>query len=194
MKKKILVTFAIFMLIGNAFSQFELKLEPISAIFGKISLAAEYDFKENMGVEGAFAYSYDAPLIFIFEDVKDVSALTFSGAFKFYFNPDKGGDKFYAFPYIRYYKADFTLTDMNIDYKGSYNTFGFGFGVGWKIVANSGILFDFNVGVGKNVSGETTFDDPNYTPDAEEFSPINIIGGISLGYRFGGVKQEAEKK
>ena len=194
MKMKTLL-FGLFMWISiSAYSQFELKFEPISAIFGRVSVASEYVFKDNMGAEVAFGYSYDAPLIFMFsEEVKDVSGLTFSGAFKFYFNPDKGGDKFYAFPYIRYYKSNFTLVDNNIEYEGDYNTFGFGFGVGWKIIAKSGILFDFNFGVGKNVSGETNFT-PDYTTDADEYSPINLVGGISLGYRFGGVKETAVKE
>ena len=193
MKKKSLLIGMFMILATYSFAQFELKFEPISAIFGRISISSEYVFQENMGVEASFGYSYDAPLIFMFDEITDVSGLTFSGAYKFYFNPNKGGDKFYAFPYIRYYKADFTLVDNSIEYKGDYNTFGFGFGVGWKIVSKSGILFDFNFGVGKNVSGETNFD-PDYTTDADEFSPMNLVGGVSLGYRFGGGKEAVVKE
>lgn len=185
MKKKLFTTAVFIMFITVSFAQFELKFEPISAIFGKISVSSEYVIKENMGVEALFGYSYDAPLIFMFDEVSDVSGMTLAGAYKFYFKPEKGGDRFYAFPYIRYFKADFTLTDNNITYNGDYHTFGFGFGAGWKIVSKNGILFDFNLGIGKNVTGETTFE-PDYTTETEEYSPINVVGGISLGYRFGG--------
>ncbi len=176
---------------SNVFSQLELKLEPINLLFGQIPISIEYILTDNMGVEGTIGYSFQKDRNF--ENAETSTGLVINGLFKYYFNPDNGGDKFYVFPFVRNVNRSFTFTEDNVEYKSTYKAFGVGFGVGYKVVARAGLVFDFGLGVGKNFTSEYTYE-PAYTPTEEFTLPITGIFRASLGYRFGGVKQEVEKK
>jgi hypothetical protein len=186
MKKKLLTLVMFMMVAFYSFSQFELKFEPISLIFGQVPLSAEYVISKSVGIEGTVGYSFGKDKNF--STSSNSQGLVVNGLFKFYFNPEKGGDKFYAFPYIRNANRKFNFTNNNSNVEATYKAFGLGFGVGYKIVAESGLLFDIGLGVGKNFSGGYTYSDPTYTSTEDFFIPINVLGRISIGYRFGGGK------
>jgi hypothetical protein len=186
MKKKLL-TLAFFMMMAfYGFSQLELKVDPINALFGQIPVSLEYVITPNIGAEAWVGYSFGKDKNY---DTK-TSGVVINGLFKYYFKPDDGGDKFYAFPYVRYVnrKFDFEEAGYTGTITSTYTAFGAGFGAGYKIVAESGLLFDFALGVGKNFKSEYTYSDPTYNTILDLNISINIIGRISVGYRFGGGK------
>ncbi len=183
MKKRIILVLATFvMFVTNIFSQFELKIDPIFALFGMIPISAEYVIKENIGIEATASYYFKKDNTF--SDATKSSGLVTNGLFKFYFSPDKGGDRFYAFPYIRYVKRNVTFIDNSNEINATYTAFGIGFGVGYKWVAEKGILIDCGLGVGRNFSGGYTYSDPSYINSSADLIPINVMGRLSLGYRF----------
>jgi hypothetical protein len=186
MKKKLFVLGMFMMAAFYSFSQFELKIDPVSALFGNIPLAAEYIITENIGVEATVGYSFGKDKNF--ESSTSAQGLVVAGLVKYYFKPDDGGDRFYFFPYVRNANRKFTFTDDidQTEVEATYKAFGVGFGIGYKVVAESGLLFDFGFGVGKNFSGGYTYSDPDYTEEDDFFIPINLMGRISIGYRFGG--------
>lgn len=109
MKKKIL-TLSTFMLIAAyGFAQIEVKLNPIGLLFGQIPISGEYLINDDMGAEVTVGYYFKKESGF--NDVSKSSGLVSNVLFKYYFNPEKGGDKFYAFPYFRYVSRSFTFTD-----------------------------------------------------------------------------------
>jgi len=182
MKQKLILMVVALTFATNGFSQFEIKFNPIGALFGQIPLSAEYILNDNMGVELTVGYYFKKEGDF--QNVSKSSGLVTNGLFKYYFNPNKGGDKFYVFPYVRYVTRSFTFTDATSgDIEASYNAFGVGFGLGYKIVANSGLLFDFGLGAGKNFSSDYSYSDPNYSSSVS-IPALNIFGRISIGYRF----------
>lgn len=181
MRKKFIL-FAVALLFSvNSFSQIELKFNPIGALFGTIPVSAEYILNDNMGAELTVGYYFKKSNDF--NDVSKSSGLVTNGLFKYYFNPEKGADKFYAFPYIRYVNRSVTFTDGTEEIKADYSSFGLGFGLGYKWVAESGILLDFGFGAGKNFTSTYTYSDPNYNANIT-ITGINFLGRISLGYRF----------
>ena len=185
MKKKLL-TLGLFMMIAfYSFSQFELKIDPINALFGQIPVSAEYVVAPHIGIEASVGYNFGKDKNY---DTK-TSGLVVVGSFKYYFKPDKGGDKFYVFPYVRYVTRKFDITDLTSTSgttTATYTAFGAGFGLGYKIVAESGLLFDIGLGVGKNFTGGYTYSDSQYTESGDFTIPINVVGRLSIGYRFGG--------
>ncbi|MDF1549208.1 MAG: DUF3575 domain-containing protein [Bacteroidales bacterium] len=184
MKMKVL-TLGVFMLVATfGFAQhFEAKLNPIGLIFGSIPVSAEYVINDNMGIEATLAYSFSKGDYY--DNTSKASGIVVAGLYKYYFKPQDGGDGFYAFPYIRYASRKFTFNDATYgDVTSTYKAFGAGFGLGYKWVATSGLLVDLGAGVGKNFSGEFTYDDPNYTETTSITIPINGIFRVSVGYRF----------
>lgn len=180
------LTLGVFMLAATfGFAQhFEVKVNPIGLIFGSIPVSAEYVINDNMGIEATLAYAYSKGDYF--EGTSSASGLVTAGLFKYYFKPDDGGDGFYAFPYIRYASRKFVFNDGTTtgDVTATYKAFGAGFGLGYKWVATSGLLVDLGAGVGKNFSGDYTYDDPNYSTTDDLTIPINGIFRLSIGYRF----------
>jgi len=184
MKMKFLAI-GVFMLLAKfSFAQnFEVKVNPIGLIFGTIPVSAEYVLNENMGVELTAEYNYNKGSYF--DGTTKASGIVVAGLYKYYFKPHDGGDGFYAFPYLRYANRKFTFDDTTYgEVTATYTAFGAGFGLGYKWVAESGLLIDFGAGVGKNFNGSFSYSDPNYSSTDDVTIPINGIFRISLGYRF----------
>ena len=182
MKKKLYTTVVFMMLITTTFAQFELKIDPVSALFGVIPISGEYVIKDNIGIEGTIDYYFKKDNTF--SDATKSSGFITNGLFKFYFKPERGGDKFYGFPYVRYVNRKVSFVDNGSDITATYTAFGVGFGIGYKWVAEKGILIDIGFGAGRNFAGGYTYDDPNYTNSEAELIPISVMGRLSLGYRF----------
>lgn len=180
MKKKLLIIGVFMMLATYGFSQFEIKINPISALFGTIPISAEYVITDNIGAEAAIGYRFS----------DNTSGFNGKALFKYYFSPNMGGDKFYAAPYFNYtnYSGSDEETDattgttITSDYK--YTAIGVGFAIGYKWVSDGGFLLDIAGGAGKNFSGGFEYDDPNISLDTDVF-PINFLARLSIGYRFG---------
>lgn len=163
----------------KAQAQFEIKTNPLGLIFGSIPLSAEYVLKPNIGLELTGSYTKVS-----------LGSIDWSGTkatfqFKYYFSPDKGGDKFYAFPYLRYVNRSGEDTYDNEPVTVTNNVFGGGFGLGYKWVAESGLLFDLGFGIGRNLTNTWEASSPDYQEAANlDFPGINFVGRASVGYRF----------
>jgi len=190
------------------FSQFEVKVNPIGLLWGNMDLSGEYILNDNMGAEAEFAYYFKQDDLFG-TTVTNSKSSRFVGilSYKYYFKPEDGGDKFYAFPYFRYKSSKFSITDNAVDYDISYTALGVGFGLGykwvatsgllfdlgvgagknfgggWNWVATSGLLFDLGVGAGKNFGGGWNWDGYSTGIDIPVW-PVNFISRLSIGYRF----------
>lgn len=185
MKKRLLIltTFMLFATYG--FSQFEVKTNPLSAMFGTIPVSIEYVAAEKIGLEGTVGYYFKKDDTFS-TDSKS-SGITGKFLLKFYFSPNKGGDKFYGFPYFRYSSRSSTFYDSSTstDITATYKAIGAGLGLGYKWVSDGGFLLDFGLGVGKNFSGGFTYSEATYVPTITiPVFPINFVSRISIGYRF----------
>ncbi|MCF6365170.1 MAG: DUF3575 domain-containing protein [Bacteroidales bacterium] len=175
MKKKLMILGAFMMLATMGFSQFEVKINPISALFGSIPISAEYIVSDNIGAEVAIGYRFG----------DNTSGLNSKVLFKYYFSPDKGGDKFYTAPYFNYTNYGGSTVDIfgTGSYSYKYTAIGVGLALGYKWVADGGFLADIGFGAGKNFAGGFEYDDPTYTFDTDVF-PLNFLTRISIGYRF----------
>ncbi len=183
MKKKLIVLGAFMMIATFSFSQFEVKFNPIGAMFGQIPVAAEYVLNDNMGVEATFGYYFKQDALYS-SDTKS-SRFTTVLSYKYYFSPDQGGDKFYAFPYFRYASSKYTFDYNGSDITSSYTAMGAGFGLGYKWVSDAGFLVDLGTGIGKNFGGGYEYSDPTYSSGLDlPVFPINFIFRVSIGYRF----------
>ncbi len=184
MKKVILIlTVALTVAISSKAQHIELKTNPIGLLFSTVPVSLEYVVNDDIGLEATAAYSYSKGDFF--EGTSEASGLVLAGLFKYYFNPEKGGDRFYAFPYVRYVNRKFTFSNTNTtgDVEATWNAFGAGFGIGYKWVSEKGILLDIGGGLGKNFTGEFTYNDPDYS-ESVDIPSINGIFRISIGYRF----------
>ncbi len=184
MKKKFMILGAFMMFATMGFSQFEVKVNPIGLLWGNMDLSGEYILNDNMGAEAEFAYYFKQDDLFG-ASVTSSKSSRFVGilSYKYYFKPEDGGDKFYAFPYFRYKSSKFSITDNAVDYDISYTALGVGFGFGYKWVATSGLLFDLGVGAGKNFGGGWNWDGYSTGIDIPVW-PVNFISRLSIGYRF----------
>jgi len=165
------------------FSQLEVKTNPISILFNTVPLSIEYIITDNIGLEATAGYYFRNDDVFA--TGTSWSGLKTNLNFKFPFGPDKGGDRFYAFPYLRYVKRTGKYSENGSEYSIEQTVIGGGFGAGYKWVSDMGLLFDFGAGIGKNFSNELVYSDPNYV-EAIDLNIINInfVARISVGYRF----------
>ena len=118
------------------FSQLEVKTNPISLLFNTIPLSIEYIITDNIGFEATAGYYYG-------HDDACATGTKWTGLnsnlnFKFYFGTDKGGDRFYAFPYFRFVKRNGTYTENGDEYFIDQTVIGGGFGAGYKWVSDMG--------------------------------------------------------
>lgn len=185
MKKKILSIGVFMIIVTYGFSQFEIKTNPISMlVFGSVPVSAEYVINDNIGTEVTFSYLYQ----FFGEEINGFSG---KALLKYYFGPNIGGDRFYGAAYLHFSGFSGEDTDMNPDtyedvtstYK--YNEMGLGFAIGFKWVSEKGILLDIGGGVGRNFIGGYEYNNPEYPISKDDFMPINFLGRLSIGYRFG---------
>jgi hypothetical protein len=183
-KATIIVAILVFSAFAGNAQHLELKTNPIGLLFNTVPVSLEYVVNDDIGLEATASYSYSTGDFF--EGTSSASGLVMSGLFKYYFSPNKGGDRFYAFPYVRYANRKFTFSNTNTtgNVVATWKAFGAGFGIGYKWVSEKGILLDIGGGLGKNFTGEFTYDDPTYEEESVDIPSINGIFRISLGYRF----------
>ena len=183
MKKKLLSTIAVALFFATAtFAQIEVKVNPVGLLFGGVCISGEYILSDNMGVEltGRLA---SRNLAFTTEDSK-LTGFGSTAAFKYYFSPDVGGDKFYAGVYARYaglkgkYTGDLSQKEETV----TWNKFALGINAGYKWVADSGLLFEVGTGIGRNLSSEWTYSDGDESYDFN--FPLDFTFRISVGWRF----------
>lgn len=164
----------------------DIQINPIGALFGSLSVTAEFPVTESIGVEPALA------LVFRNRDVlgTEYKGRGFGAGVngKFYFNTDNGHDKFYAMAYTRFSSTNQTVDGETTTGQDWSNTrLALGIGVGYKWVADNGLVFELAVGGGRALVNNYDFDteDEFFEQALEDLPPIDIFGRLSIGYRLG---------
>ncbi len=182
MKKRILTLVAALFLTTSMFAQFEVKVNPIGLLFGGISASGEYILSDNMGVEVSARLSSNK--LTISTESTKLTGFGFGAAYKYYFSPEDGGDKFYANVYARYggLSGKYTGTVSQQTETVNYSKVAVGFGAGYKWVADSGLLFELGLGVGRNLGQKWTYSD-----NQDYLTPswgLDLTGKLAIGWRF----------
>ncbi|HFA49270.1 MAG TPA: hypothetical protein ENJ95_09660 [Bacteroidetes bacterium] len=127
--KKILLPFFFCAFAASAFSQVELKANPVALLFGVLQGSFEYDLKPNWGLEADLAAGGDLAFAYL------------SG--KHYFNPKDICDGFNVGAFLGLYG------DGSGSGEGAV-----GFFFGYKVVSQKNLVFETALGVGRGGGGE----------------------------------------
>lgn len=119
--KKFFLSLVLLACVVRMSAQAEIKLSPIPLLFGYVAASFEYGFTPSFGLDGDFYF------------IEDLSAVSLSA--KYYFNPDKGIDKFHVGAFVG----------------AAESAPGLGFLLGYKWVSNKNILFELGLGVGRSL-------------------------------------------
>ncbi|NNC82970.1 MAG: DUF3575 domain-containing protein [Flavobacteriales bacterium] len=190
MKKQLtyLTILSLFLFQGNAIlaqGEVELKINPVGALFGFFDVAGEYMVNENFGAELSLGLVTGKATTVDVEGADPTkSGFGVMGYGKYYFSPDQGCDRFYAGVYLR--QRSWKVEDGdNEDYAAFKRSIvGAGIGVGYKVVGDSGILFEIGFGIGRAISEKNEWVDENN--EGGEFPNLGVdgIGRLAVGYRF----------
>lgn len=186
MNKRILFAMVLLISAASLSAEVEVKFNPIGVLFGQIPVSVEAILGEKgaIGIEAMGHYKYPLEESIYSKRIGKATGVSATGLIKLYFNPDRGGDGYYFFPYVHYVgrKTDFN-DDTYGDIEVTYNGIGAGVGAGWKFVGEPGLLIDVGAGIGRNFISNYEFSEDNY--DEEDiFLPFNFIARVSVGYRF----------
>ena len=192
----------LFILCASAFigtSQIDATVNPIGLLFGNFGLGGDIALSDNFSTElgvGFGSRSFDDGLSGTYK----FTNFSVEATGKYYLNPDKGADKFYAGAFLRYinrgysYDSPQTIIELDgngnfieLEYNGDYDQtrFGLGFLFGYKIVANSNIVFDFNLGAGTSIADSFKYADSVGNDISIDWPSLMIVGKLGVGYRFG---------
>ncbi len=179
MKKfKLLSLIAIFCtFMAKSDAQIDATINPVGLLFGNFNVGADFGISDNLSVEAAIGYSAG--------DLGDQewSSFPVTAIGKYYVSPNHGADKFYVDAFLRFVSRKY---DAGVSFGGSKSTrMGVGFGLGYKVVGNSGFVFDIGVGAGRSIVDNITYDVDGETYDLD-WTNIMFNGKLGIGYRFGG--------
>ena len=170
------------------------------------SVAYEYGVAEDMGLRGE-ASLFTSTISITGEDDNsrdyDWTGFRFTPEFRFYFNPERGIDGFYAGPYLRYRQRtaegdiaiynDETQMFEEESFKRDATAIGLGINIGRKWTSERGFFFEPNFGLGRFVSNDVKYDNSRVEEYLEEEEDaisnninLDIRFGLNVGWRFGG--------
>jgi len=169
----------------SANAQFEVKINPIGALFQSPDVSVEYIVNDDFGVEGKLGFAWSNNDVLGSEVRSNGLSLAVLG--KYYFGPQEGADRFYTGMYGKFRTNNSSSNDVGVL---SYNNTRLALGVvfGYKWVGDNGIVLDINLGLGRALVNNFKFDDPNdeIYEDALSLGNFDAISTIALGYRFPG--------
>ena len=193
------------LIFGTVFTiqaQYEVKINPIMAIFGEGDISGEYLISETFGVELSLQPFYGKFRDYFTGERPDGKQSGFGEKFrlKYYVSPYNGGDGSYVSMFVsnvsQTIKSDYedydynTQTDVNYTEIRKMSYIGIGFEYGYKILLDSGFVFDYALGAGTYITNNSRYipdpDDPEREahPIKSEL-PFIISGKFAIGYRFG---------
>lgn len=165
----------------------DIQINPIGALFGNLSATAEFPVAETVGIEPAVG------LILGSQGLSDYKSSGFGLGVnaKFYFNPEDGHDKFYAGAYTRFSSINNKAEDGSIftasGFPEEYSNTRLALGalLGYKWVADNGLVFELAIGGGRALLNNNTFDDGNegFENALDDLTELDLYGRLSLGYR-----------
>lgn len=165
---------------NKAQAQVDVTLNPIGLLFGDLSVGADFALSESFSIEGTVGFGSGSP-----ENAKYTN-IPINAVAKYYFNPDKGADKFYGDVWLRFISRKYTWDDATFGADYTQTRFGLGFGIGYKVVGGRGIVFDIGLGGGTALSDNTKYVDSTGTQTTIDWPKLMILGKLGIGWRFGG--------
>ena len=186
MKSRILIlSLAIFAFSAfKAQAQVDATINPINLLFGTITVGADVILTDEFSVEAAIGYTSRRDNL-LRGDAK-YTGVPIQIVGKYYFNPDKGADKFYADVFLRYVNRNYRYDDDSSSFSDfNQSRFGAGLGFGYKIVSQSNIVFDIGFNIGRVIADNTKYADSSGTREEFNFPGLIVGGKLGIGYRFG---------
>lgn len=178
---KNLKSFALIAMFSGAFffnthAQIDVTLNPIGILWANVSVNGDFVVADNFSVEGSLGLGSGKLA------EQEWNNFNFTTLGKYYLNPEDGADNFYLDAFLRYVNRNYEATN---DFgSATTNRFGIGFGLGYKVVADNGFVFDIGVGGGRALYSNT-----DYEIDGDDFgsgwNKIMLNGKLGIGYRFG---------
>ena len=174
-------------------AQFELKINPITSFLGSVDIQGEYVINENFGVELSLQpfFGKTNGLIDSSHSLSDKkSGFAEKLRFKYYFDPFNGADQSYLDVFITNFSVVYTMysdeNQMHINEINKESYVGMGLEYGRKTAFDSGLIFEYAIGLGAHLSSNHIITDGNNQVVYErEYSPLFASGKLVIGYRFG---------
>ena len=143
----------------------EVKTAPIQNVIGFVNIGAEYVHNDMFGVEAN---------VTLHQVIKALG--------KVFISPKYGADRWYIGSYLRHGRNQFIVVNEQPARTS------LGFIGGYKLVTESGIIIEFASGIGRVISYSDRGSSNNNTRNLDEIGRIDGISQLSIGYRFGTVK------
>jgi hypothetical protein len=171
-------------------AQVDATTNPINLLFGNVNAGVDIKIKENFSIEANAAYSKGDYWGLV--DKREAVPVNLIG--KYYFSPKNGADGFYVDAFTRFanrrieasYKGNDADVPTTINF--SRTQVGLGFGLGFKVVAPKGFVFDIGTGIGRAIYSHDKIKVTEQDYKIPELIKIMGYFKIGLGYRFGGNK------
>ena len=155
MKKNYILTFSVIFCfaISSLSAQFEVKFNPISALFSTPTISAEYVISEQFGFDlnAGLEFGTISNGSFFVSERLNKSGYRFRAMARYYLVPREGGDWYYLGVYGGTKKRETTsiAENVTIDNGWTESVFTYGFAVGFKWVTKNNFLVELNGGVGR---------------------------------------------
>lgn len=172
-------------------AQVDVQINPIGALFRSVDLSAEFAVSPDFGIEPSVGYDFQN---WDFDEGKyKNNAVSGRVIGKYYFGPQDGTDRFNVGAYMRYSKGKASISDNSSESNGDVKNTKLALGVytGYKWVSRNNIVFELGVGLGRKLIRTFEYSDGS-TVNTDDIPLLNadIFGRLSIGYRFGGVKNK----
>jgi hypothetical protein len=192
MKAKILLSLAIFCMSRlSTYAQTDVKINPIGALFGSPDISAEFGVNESVGIEPLLGISFGS--VTVLDEKFKSSGFRVGAIGKYYFNPDKGTDKFWAGLYLRG-GGSTSKTSGSTNESFSNRRMSAGLALGYKWVSRKNIVFELGFGAGRALINKFEVESGSVNLAEVPLLNIDILGRISVGYRFGGDSGGSKKR
>lgn len=161
-----------------AFCQIDVTVNPLGLLFKNIGVSAEKPIKDNIGLEGTLNFNFNNYSV-LDEDYKS-TGYGIRAIGKYYFNPDKGIDKFNVGPYLRMGGNTVKYVSENV------KNFRIALGVyaGYKWVSKNNVVFELGLGAGRALVNNYSSDDNSFNAADWPILNLDFTGKLAIGYRF----------
>jgi len=187
MKKLIFPILLMFALVQQSVAQVDVQINPVGILFSSINVTAEFGVSEDFGIETGLDYDFQN---YNFDDLEyRNNAIGLRAIGKYYFGPEDGIDRWAIGGYTRFVTGTASGSDNTTSSRDEVkNTkFAIGFYTGYKWVSRKNVVFELGFGIGRNFVRKYEYNDgTEVNTDDIPLLNIDVLGRLSLGYRFGG--------
>lgn len=170
-------------IIKQSNAQVDVTINPVGLLFADLSVGADFAVADNISIEATLGYGSGK------NDVANLKwgSIPINLVGKYYFNPEKGANGFYADVFARFVNRSYKADGNTDSAEYTQTRFGLGFGAGYKVVSNGNFVFDIGLGLGRVVVDNTKFETAGEEVEVD-WPALIITGKLGVGYRFGGSK------